>query len=145
MMSIVEVLLAVSAVMPESPLLPQLLAAFKSHADALVTVQSVPDGRWHQARIRHVSRLMFTIAHESSSVPLGLQVLDDPTTFLETSVTAMTLYALCTAVTEKWLDRATYDPVIQRAWLGLTSQVADDGTVNGICEGTGEDSNHWRF
>jgi unsaturated rhamnogalacturonyl hydrolase len=66
-----------------------------------------------------------------------LQVVDDPTTFLETSVTAMTIYALCTSVSQGWLDRATYDAPIQAAWAGLTSQVAADGTVDGICEGTG--------
>lgn len=111
MMSAVETMLAVVAVSPSSPLLPQLLAALKSHADALVAVQSA-DGRWHQ-------------------------VLDDPSTFLETSVTAMTIYALCTAVNAQWLDRATYDASIQLAWSGMTSQVAADGTVDGICEGTG--------
>jgi rhamnogalacturonyl hydrolase YesR len=47
MMSVVETILAVVAVIPSSPLLPQLLAALKSHADALIAVQST-DGRWHQ-------------------------------------------------------------------------------------------------
>jgi unsaturated rhamnogalacturonyl hydrolase len=75
-------------------------------------VQNTTDGRWHQ-------------------------VLDHPETFLETSVTSMTLYSLITGVMGGWLDKTTYDPVIQAAWLGLASTVQMDGTVNGISCGTG--------
>lgn len=47
--SAVEVLLAVAQVAPSSPLIPQLQAGFKSHADAMIAVQAA-DGRFHQAR-----------------------------------------------------------------------------------------------
>ncbi len=36
-----------------------------------------------------------------------------------------------------WLPHADYDAVVRLAWVGLAGQVADDGTVSGICEGTG--------
>jgi hypothetical protein len=63
-------------------------------------------------------------------------------------VSAMVLYSVATAVmqviesmhkasrvgiiaddTQGWLDRATYDPLIQLAWSGVAAQVAVDGTV----------------
>lgn len=70
--------------------------------------------------------------------PPAAQVVNDSSTFLETSATAMATYALCTAVTQGWLPRAAYDEPIQRAWGGLAAQVQSDGSVNGICEGTGK-------
>ena len=52
-------------------------------------------------------------------------------------MTSMAVYAMAQGVLHGWLDKATYDPIIRAAWLGLSSQVQDDGTVNGICIGTG--------
>jgi rhamnogalacturonyl hydrolase YesR len=49
----------------------------------------------------------------------------------------MALYSLATGVRRGWLDRATFAPVIAAAWAGLNKAVDADGTVNGICEGTG--------
>ena len=67
-----------------------------------------------------------------------LQVIDDPGTFPETSCTSMTLYALARGVLQGWLTRdVTVDKAIMRAWDGLQSVVMADGTVHGICEGTG--------
>jgi len=65
------------------------------------------------------------------------QVLDRSDTFLETSVTAMTLYAMCTAVTAGWLAHADYDDSIQRAWTGMLSQISPSGNVSNICSGCG--------
>lgn len=79
---------------------------------SLTPLTQAPDGRWHQ-------------------------VLDHPETYLETSVTAMALFALARGVLAGWLQHATYDAAIRRAWGGLAAQVAADGTVAGICSGTG--------
>lgn len=65
------------------------------------------------------------------------QIVDSPSTFLETSVTAMCLYSLATAVSEGWLTAADYDDTIQRAWKGLSSQIAPSGNVSNICSGCG--------
>ena len=68
------------------------------------------------------------------------QVIDDHGTFPETSCTSMTLYALARGVLQGWLTRdVTVDKAIMRAWDGLQSVVMADGTVHGICEGTGND------
>ena len=54
---------------------------------SLTPLTQAPDGRWHQ-------------------------VLDVESTFLETSVTAMTIYSLVEGVLNGWLDDATFRPVI---------------------------------
>ena len=112
MMAHAEVVEAVSAVAPSHPQLPALLSIWRRHAAGIAAVQVQGDGRFHQ-------------------------VLDVPTTYLETSVTAMTLYSLITGVLGGWLDSATFEPVIDGAWAGMAQAVAADGTVSGICTGTG--------
>ena len=112
MMSHAETAEALAAVDAAHPALPAVLAIWRAHAAGLARVQAPGDGRFHQ-------------------------VLDVPSTFLETSCTAMTLYSLATGVRRGWLDRATFAPVIDAAWAGLNKAVDADGTVTGICEGTG--------
>jgi len=110
MMSSIEVLMALTA--QKHPSLPSVRQNFVAHARALAKVQNSVDGRWHQ-------------------------LLNDTSTFLETSVTAMTVFALTTAIEHKWLDKSEFDPVIQKAWRGLSSAIKSDGTVTGICNGFG--------
>lgn len=112
MMSHAEVVQALATVDPAHPSLPAVLAIWRRHAAGLAALQAPGDGRFHQ-------------------------VLDDASTYLETSVTAMTLYSLATGVRGGWLDRATFAPVIEAAWAGLAAAVDADGTVTGICTGTG--------
>jgi len=88
-----------------------VLAVFARMANGLVRAQDAADGRWHQ-------------------------VLDEPDTFLETSATAMFTFALATGVVEGWLPRAQYEAPVRAAWAGLLRAVREDGTVDGICQGT---------
>lgn len=107
-MSLVEVLLALD---PASPLRPNVITVLSRLLEGAMAVQDASDGRWHQ-------------------------VLDAPSTFLETSASAMFLFAMATGVNEGWLDRGTFGAAIDLAWAGLTKAVNPDGSVSGICEGT---------
>jgi rhamnogalacturonyl hydrolase YesR len=107
MMAKTELLLA----MPDDhPQKEQIMEIFTRHSEGLLAVQS-DDGRWHQ-------------------------VLDDPSTYLETSATAMFVRAFATGVNEGWLDRGTYDEAINKGWASLTHQINEDGDVVGIVRGT---------
>ncbi|MEX2605156.1 MAG: glycoside hydrolase family 88 protein [Gracilimonas sp.] len=107
MMAKTELLLAMPEEHPENE---KILEIFTRHSEGLLEVQS-DDGRWHQ-------------------------VLDDPSTYLETSATAMFVRAFAVGVTEGWLDRKTYDAAIQKGWTSLTRQINDEGEVEGIVRGT---------
>jgi len=123
MMAKVEVLRAIAAVEARNPgagaingtQFSQIKAALVAHATALAKVQAT-DGRWHQ-------------------------VLDEPGTYLETSVTAMNVYAIATAMRMGWLKASIFNSTLVRAWSGLSSTIQDDGTVNGICSGCGIKAN----
>ena len=107
-MSLVELLWALPQGAAERP---AVLGAFSRLAGGLLQAQDATDGRWHQ-------------------------VLDDSSTFLETSATAMFTFALATGIVEGWLPRATYGGPVGAAWAGLLRAVRQDGSVDGICQGT---------
>ena len=112
MMAHAEVVGALAAVAPAHPLLAEVLRVWRLHVAGVVALHPAgADGRWHQ-------------------------VLDEPSTFLETSVTSMTVFSLATGIAGGWLDKA-YAPVLRAAWAGVAAAVGADGVVDGICSGTG--------
>lgn len=106
-----EIVAALDDAAPDHPALPAIIALWQQHAAGMAAMQDAGDGRWHQ-------------------------ILNDTSTFLETSATAMMLYSLIEGVRRGHLDGPTFAPVITRAWAGLSSTVTADGTVLGICSGT---------
>lgn len=108
MMSHVEVL---SALDPSSEEFRTALHVFQAHAAAVAKVQA-QDGRWHQ-------------------------LLNDTSTWLETSGTAMFTHAIAVGVGRGWLPRASYAPVLANAWAGLKKVISSDGKVAQICGGFG--------
>ena len=87
--------------------------SFFEHGDALCKLRNRTDGRLHQ-------------------------LVDDSTSFLETSATAMTLTALATAAARGVIPRASWvTSCVNDLWRGLSAAVAADGSVAGICEGGG--------
>lgn len=111
MLSHIEALQCVSHFESMSSELAALQQLFLRHARALLAFQGA-DGRWHQ-------------------------LIDDNTTFLETSCTAMFLSAMARGYMHGWLPDDVI-PAIHKAYNALTSSCIDsDGTVEGVCEGTG--------
>ena len=90
---------------------PRVLAIFRRHVAALATHQD-RDGVWHQ-------------------------VVDDPASYKELTVTALTVTAMARGVARGWLDRAAYADAIDRGWNAVAQRVGEDGTVRDVCTGTG--------
>jgi rhamnogalacturonyl hydrolase YesR len=64
-------------------------------------------------------------------------VVDEPASYRELTVTAMTTAAMARGVRLGWIDRATYQPIIDRGWSAVAARVNPDGTVRDVCSGTG--------
>ncbi len=64
------------------------------------------------------------------------QVVDEPGSYRETSVTAMALTAMARGLRLGWLDES-YRPVVEGAWRALLAHVLEDGTLVDVCIGTG--------
>ncbi len=88
----------------------EVLALFRQHMSGLAQVQD-KSGMWHQ-------------------------VLDHPESYAETSCTAMFVLAMARGVRHGWLEPAYADRA-KRGWRAIEKKIDADGTVHGICRGTG--------
>jgi len=87
-------------------------------------------------RVLHYYRqLMRRLVELQDASGLWPNVLDRPSTYLETSASSMFVYALARGVNEGWLS-PLYGPAALTGWNGLTTQILPDGRVANICEGT---------
>lgn len=104
-------------VLPEDhPLRSEILATYRRHVQALAELQSGA-GLWHQ-------------------------LLDKPDSYLESSCTAMFVYAIAHGINRGWISPATYGSVAQAGWLGLAQQVNARGQIENSCVGTTLASDH---
>ncbi len=99
--------------MPEThPGRAEMLDAFRAHLEALLPHQD-PTGMWHQ-------------------------VIDHPESYRELSSTSMITFAMVRGVRSGWLDRAKYEPVIDKAWYAIRTRIAPTGELVDVCTGTGK-------
>ena len=93
-----------------SPDRARVLQSYQSLMKGLIGHQA-PDGMWRQ-------------------------VVDEPGSYREFTVTAMVVTAMARGVRLGWLD-ASYRPIVTRAWQGLLARIAEDGSLMDVCTGTG--------
>lgn len=63
------------------------------------------------------------------------QLLDKPESYLESSVTAMYVYAVARAVNEGWVSKR-FITIAQRGWDALAKKINPQGELSDICIGT---------
>ncbi len=88
----------------------EILSIYKKHVDGLVKYQG-DSGMWHQ-------------------------VIDKPGFYEETSSSAMFTLGIARGVLNGWLDKNYKDAAI-KGWNAISKKIDDNGTVTGICRGTG--------
>ena len=59
-------------------------------------------------------------------------VLDDPTSYVETSIAAFVVDGFCTGVRRGWLDEIRFRPVIETAMTFLLAKVESSGLLSGV-------------
>jgi rhamnogalacturonyl hydrolase YesR len=96
---------------------PQVLDSFRRLMDGMRRHQA-PDGSWHQ-------------------------VVDEPGTYRELTVTAMTVAAMARGIRLGWLD-ASFDEVVDRGWHAVLARVTETGELVDVCAGTGAGQNATR-
>ncbi|CAM4488041.1 glycoside hydrolase family 88/105 protein [Paenibacillus tarimensis] len=67
------------------------------------------------------------------------QVLDDPSSYAETSCTSMFVYGIAKGMRLGWLTaEERYRLAVRRGWHGISARAVDDkGNVYGVCRGSG--------
>ena len=99
-------------VLPDNhPERPFVLEQLQRHIAGLAALQS-SEGFWHQ-------------------------LLDRNDSYLETSATAIYVYAIAHAVNKGWVEGITYGPVAQLGWQAVRTKITPEGKVEGTCVGTG--------
>jgi hypothetical protein len=90
---------------------PRLLASYRAHMAALARYQD-ENGMWRN-------------------------VIDRPGAYPEYSATAMIATAMLRGIRNGWIDRATYEPLIENAWKAILARTSADGALVDVCESTG--------
>jgi unsaturated rhamnogalacturonyl hydrolase len=90
---------------------PRLLTSYRTHMAALARFQD-ENGMWRN-------------------------VIDRPGAYPEYSATAMIATAMLRGVRSGWIDRETYEPLIDKAWKAILARTGADGRLVDVCESTG--------
>jgi rhamnogalacturonyl hydrolase YesR len=89
----------------------EVMALLRKHISGIAALQS-GEGRWRQ-------------------------LLDCNDSYLETSATAIYVYAIARAINNGWIDARAYAPCALLGWNALSKQINEQGQVMGVCVGTG--------
>ena len=65
------------------------------------------------------------------------EVIDHPGAYPEYSGTAMIATAMLRGIRRGWLDAATYQPIVGRAWQAILERTSPDGRLFDVAESTG--------
>jgi unsaturated rhamnogalacturonyl hydrolase len=96
----------------------------KAHADYSVLLSSY---RAHMA----------ALARFQDENGMWRNVIDRPGAYPEYSATAMIGTAMLRGIRNGWIDRETYEPVVQKAWQAILARTGADGRLVDVCESTG--------
>lgn len=66
------------------------------------------------------------------------QLIDEESSWKETSSTGMFGYAIITGVQRGVLNKEKFTPAYKKAWLALTGYINDEGKIREVCAGTGQ-------
>lgn len=94
-----------------------------------------PDRPWI---LKGYLKMMETLKNYQNSQGTWYQLIDKPDTWVETSGSAMFVYAMIQGVRNGWLDVNVYGSVARKGWIGLIPYINTDGDVTEVCKGTGK-------
>ncbi len=81
-------------------------------------------------------RLMRALADHQTPDGMWRQVVDEPGSYRELTVTAMSVVSMARGVRLGWLD-GRFRSVVDRAWRGVLARIDADGAFLDVCTGTG--------
>jgi rhamnogalacturonyl hydrolase YesR len=97
----------------------------------------LPDSWPDRARVLEIYRthVKALTAHQSDDGSWR-QVVDEPASYRELTVTSIVVATMARGVRRGWLGKDVL-PVINRGWQAVLARVSGDGTMRDICSGTG--------
>ena len=102
----------------------------------------LPENHEHYDTILEAyKKMMTTLLDYQGEDGMWHQLLDDPTSYPESSCTGMFLYGLASGIDNGWLSSDKYSTNLEKAWNALASYVNEKGEVRNVCVGTNAKDN----
>ena len=105
-------------------------------------LSEMPDGAPERAGFLEAYRaLMAALIEHQDATGMWHQVVDMEESYRELTSTSMIGYALSRGLRNGWIEGAGYEHALERAWYGVKTRVASDGSLVDVCTGTGKQPN----
>ncbi len=88
--------------------------------------------------LRALQEHMAALAPFQDANGMWREVIDQRGSYPEYSATAMIATAMLIGIEHGWLESATYQPRIDRAWRAILARTGADGRLMDVCESTGK-------
>jgi rhamnogalacturonyl hydrolase YesR len=99
------------------------------------------DNPYRPAIMQGYTTMMRSLLDYQAEDGMWRQLIDDSTSWKETSSTGMFAFAMITGVKNGWLNKIIYGDPARKAWIALTGYINDKAELTDICEGTGAGNN----
>ena len=86
--------------------------------------------------LREFQQHMATLARFQNEEGMWREVVDQPGSYSEFSSTAMIATSMLRGIRRGWLDRAVYQPIVDKAWQAIVVRIGPDGQLVDVCEST---------
>jgi unsaturated rhamnogalacturonyl hydrolase len=104
---------------------------------ALTLTDFRTDHPGYAALLQAFQRHMQALARHQDENGMFREVIDYPGAYPEYSGTSMIATAMMRGIRKGWLDAATCQPVVDRAWQAIVIRTASDGRLFDVAESTG--------
>ena len=102
-----------------------------------LTLTDFPKDHLEYGRILLAYRqLMAALAKHQDRDGMWHEVIDDPASYAETSATSMIAFSMLRGIRNGWLDRASYQPRVDRASKSVLARIGPEGVLMDVCEST---------
>lgn len=109
-------------------------------------LRMMPKDNPHRGQIEIAyKKMMQTLLRYQAYDGMWRQLIDDPTSWKETSSTAMFTYAMITGVKNGWLDKRIYGSAARKAWISLLTYLDEDYNLREVCMGTGTKNSYTHY
>ena len=97
----------------------------------------LPDDWADRERVLEIYRLqMRALATHQTDDGSWRQVVDEPTSYRELTVTALTVATMARGVRRGWLSGDEFLSIIDQGWRAVLARIGGDGTVQDVCAST---------
>lgn len=110
--------------------------AFPALGLALTLSEFPTDHPQYGTVLRAFQQHMATLARFQNEEGMWREVVDHPGAYSEFTATAMIATSMLRGIRRGWLDRATYQPIVDRAWQAIQTRIGPDGQLMDVCEST---------